>query len=131
MKKKKYNGIYQLKVTLKGIRPPIWRRIQVPETYSFWDLHMAIQDAMCWMDYHLHEFIVPDPGGGERVRIGMPDPEFAFYGSILPEEKQWISDWFSPESKPAEYRYDFGDDWAHTVKLEKILPREEGVDYPR
>ena len=47
--------IYQFKIELDGATPTIWRRIQVPETYSFWDLHVAIQDAMGWLDYHLHE----------------------------------------------------------------------------
>ena len=47
--------IYQFKIELDGATPTIWHRIQVPETYSFWDLHVAIQDAMGWLDYHLHE----------------------------------------------------------------------------
>jgi len=59
--KKKFDRVYQLKITLKGIRPPIWRRIQVPETYTFWDLHVAIQDAMGWEDAHLHEFEMVSP----------------------------------------------------------------------
>ncbi len=130
MKRNTGNQVYQFKVTLRGIRPPIWRRIQVPETYTFWDLHVAIQDAMGWMDYHAHEFIVPDPRGGERVRIGVPDPEYGFQ-TVLPEEKQRISDWFQAEGDPSLYVYDFGDDWEHKVKLEKIVPREEGEDYPR
>lgn len=46
--KKKFNHVYQFKITLAGAKPPIWRRIQVPETYTFWDLHVAIQDAMGW-----------------------------------------------------------------------------------
>ena len=54
--KKKFDQVYQFKITLRDIKPPIWRRIQVPETYTFWDLHVAIQDAMGWSDYHLHEF---------------------------------------------------------------------------
>ena len=53
--KKKFNQVYQFKITLKGIKPPIWRRIQVPKTYTFYDLHVAIQDAMGWYDCHLHE----------------------------------------------------------------------------
>lgn len=44
--------IYQFRATLLGIEPAIWRRIQVPENYSFWDLHMAIQDAMGWLKSH-------------------------------------------------------------------------------
>lgn len=129
MMKTAYERVYQFKITLRGIRPPIWRRIQVPETYSFWDLHVAIQGAMGWMDCHLHEFTMPDARGGGPVRIGTPSAEYGFH-EVLPEERQSISGWFSVEGKPAEYTYDFGDDWVHTVKLEKILPREEGVDYP-
>jgi len=64
--------VYQFKITLKGIKPPIWWRIQVPETYTFWDLHVAIQDAMGWEDYHLHEFEMRHPSTGENVRIGTP-----------------------------------------------------------
>jgi hypothetical protein len=48
--------VYQFKITLLEISPKIWRRIQVPEKYSFWDLHVAIQDAMGWDDMHLHVF---------------------------------------------------------------------------
>ncbi|HPP37607.1 MAG TPA: plasmid pRiA4b ORF-3 family protein, partial [Thermosynergistes sp.] len=50
--KKRFNNVYQFKITLRDIKPPIWRRIQVPETYTFWDLHVAIQDAMGWTDSH-------------------------------------------------------------------------------
>lgn len=116
MNKKKYERVYQFKITLKGLRPPIWRRIQVPETYSLWDLHVAIQDAMGWEDYHLHQFTVIDPS---------TDME------ILPGWKQKIAEWFSMENSVAEYTYDFGDNWEHKVKLEKILPKEADTTYPR
>jgi hypothetical protein len=53
---KKYKNLCQFKITLKHIKPPIWRRILVPETYTFWDLHVAIQDAMGWTASRLHEF---------------------------------------------------------------------------
>ena len=53
---KKNSVVYQFKITLKDTKPPVWRRIQVPGNYTFWDLHVAIQDAMGWTDYHLHEF---------------------------------------------------------------------------
>ena len=46
--------VYQFKITLQGTDPPVWRRILVTENYSFWDLHVAIQDAMGWTDSHLH-----------------------------------------------------------------------------
>jgi hypothetical protein len=130
--KKKFDQVYQFKVTLKGIRPPIWRRIQVPETYTFWDLHVAIQDAMGWEDYHLNNFEIPDPSIDMIVEIGIPSDEAAFYDNeVLPETRRKISKYFSIENKSAIYTYDFGDNWEHNILLEKILPREKNVSYPR
>ena len=60
--------------------------------------------------------------------MGMPDDDSP---SVLPEWKQKIADWFSKEKPKALYTYDFGDDWQHEVKLEKVLPTEENVKYPR
>ena len=128
--KKEFNQVYQFKITLMGVKPPVWRRIQVPETYTFWDLHVAIQDAMGWSDYHLHQFDVINPSTGMKVEIGIPDKEFDLCGEILPGWKQKISDYFSMENRLADYVYDFGDDWEHKIQLEKILPREKNVNYP-
>ena len=128
--KKKFNQVYQFKITLKGIKPPIWRRIQVPETYTFWDLHVAIQDAMGWLDYHLHSFEMVNPSTGMKVEIGIPDEDFEWEVEILPGWEQKIADWFSMENRLANYTYDFGDDWEHKIQLEKILPRDIKVKYP-
>ena len=128
--KKKYDQVYQFKITLKGTKPPIWRRIQVPEMYTFWDLHVAIQDAMGWEDYHLHEFVFTLPIMNIKVRIGIPMKD-DFDETILPDWDQKIADYFSSETPKAEYTYDFGDGWQHDIILEKILPRETGVIYPR
>jgi hypothetical protein len=122
------NNVYQFKITLDGISPPIWRRIQVPGNYTFFDLHVAIQDAMGWLDYHLHSFTITDPRSGEDVELGLPDDESI--GIALPGWEHRISDYFTLENKKAEYAYDFGDDWKHKVVLEKILPAEPGVEYP-
>ena len=69
--------VHQFLIVLSGTDPLVWRRIQVPERYSFWDLHVAIQDAG-WLDYHLHEFQLLDAAEGRVVSIGIPtddDPE--------------------------------------------------------
>ena len=129
--KKGFDRVYQLRIALKYIEPPIWRRIQVPETYSFWDLHVAIQDAMGWVDYHLHEFEMNDPSTGEKRSIGIPDEDAAYWGrEILADQQQMIADWFSMENKVAQYTYDFGDGWEHRIELEKILPRDSSIEYP-
>ena len=70
--KKEYKQVYQFKVTLKGIKTPIWRRIQVPETYTFRDVHVATQDVVGWSDYHLHEFEMVNPSAGLRTLLETP-----------------------------------------------------------
>lgn len=126
--KTEFNQAYQFKISLKGIRPPIWREIQVPESYTFWDLHVAIQDAMGWDDYHLHEFEMTNPSTGSKVNIGIPDEDFE--REILPGWIQKIAGYFSLENRAASYLYDFGDDWEHQIELQKIIPKERGISYP-
>jgi prevent-host-death family protein len=123
--------VYQFKVALKGIQPPIWRRIQVPGNYNFWDLHVAIQDAMGWDDSHFHEFDIHSPNSGHSERIGIPeDEDLGYDDDMIAGWKAYISNYFSLENPKAVYIYDFGDDWEHTVTLEKILKREKGKQYP-
>lgn len=120
---------YQFKITLKHTKPPLWRRIQVPLDYTFWDLHVAIQDAMGWEDCHLHEFEFPNKTISvySKNRIGMKDNEF----DGLDEQKEKISDWFIREKDKATYSYDFGDGWTHEVVFEKILSIDSSVKHPR
>ena len=126
--RRKFNQVYQFKITLKELEPLIWRQIQVPEAYSFWDLHVAIQDAMGWLGYHLHLFTMVNPLIGRKVEIGIPDDEFP--KNVLECWNQKIADYFSIKNNTADYLYDFGDNWEHTVVLEKILTRESGIKYP-
>ena len=74
----------QFKITLKHTKPPIWRRILVPGDLTFWDLHVAIQDAMGWCDCHLHQFEVFDPRKRRVVLIGIPDDETPMGEQTLP-----------------------------------------------
>jgi hypothetical protein len=123
--------VFQIKVTLQGVRPPVWRRLQVPATYSFWDLHVAIQDAMGWLDYHLHQFrVVPAPRH-RSLLIGIPDDD-AFEGDppVLPGWEIPIRKYLSLKRNTASYEYDFGDGWRHRIVLEQVVPRQPGVRYP-
>jgi hypothetical protein len=124
-----FNKVYQFKITLRDIKPPIWRRIQVPENYTFWNLHFAIQDAMGWYDVHLHEFEIKHPISGFAVMIGDPKNSSGF-DKILDEKKQNIDKWFNLENNKAFYLYDFGDNWEHAIILEKILPKDNAITYP-
>lgn len=131
MKKGAYRRVYQFKIILEAFGGPIWRRIQVPETYSFWDLHVAVQDTMGWLDQHLHRFELVDPATGIEVNIGVPYEDFEWQPDILAGWKEKITHYFSEENHKALYFYDyFNDNWEHLVILEKIVPRQTGVRYP-
>jgi Plasmid pRiA4b ORF-3-like protein len=123
--------VYQFKLALVGVEPPIWRRIQVPEDYSFWDLHVALQDAMGWLDYHLHVFRVAGPGADEVEQIGIPDDD-PFEGDkpTLPGWEIPITRHFLRPGTAVPYEYDFGDGWEHELTLEAILPRQAARSIP-
>jgi hypothetical protein len=114
--------IYQLKVTLKDSKPPIWRRILVPADVNLAKLHQILQAAMGWLGGHLHQFIV----GG--VYYGEPHPDFG--DEIENERRVKLSQAASEVKDRFIYEYDFGDSWEHQIVVEKILPAELGVRYP-
>jgi len=80
----------------------------------------------------MHEFYIDNPSSGDGERIGIPDEGDMIFSDeeVLPGWKRNISSYFSMENPKAGYTYDFGDGWDHTIKLEKILPREKGRQYP-
>ena len=124
--------LLRFRVDLVGILPPIWREILVPGGYSFWDLHVAIQDSMGWWDSHLHEFRVPDPVRRTNVLIGIPtgeEPEGS--PEVLPGWKISVVDYLSEPGKRVEYEYDFGDSWIHALTLSGIERRVKGRRYPQ
>jgi hypothetical protein len=122
--------VHQFLVVLTGTDPLVWRRIQVPEKYSFWDLHVAIQDAMGWLDYHLHEFRLLDATEQAVVSIGIPTDDD-------PEDRPVVPGWQVPLAKffdrrnwhapPAMYAYDFGDDWQHVLVHEGFESADEAA----
>lgn len=159
MARLKRDHMLQLKVTLRNIKPSVWRRILVPSSYTFWDLHVAIQDAMGWQDTHLHEFDLEPTWSSQPVSIGVPSDEGDAPGTdslrsdpaqpghapalashdlepaSLPER---LASWDVPlvrfvtlEQRKLSYSYDFGDGWEHNVLLEKVLPFVRGTALPQ
>ena len=122
--------VYQFKINLGDISPTIWRRIQVPRSYSFWDLHVAIQDSMGWLDYHLHAFRFGKRRSKISWEIGIPDDEGFGEIDTLPSWEVPIVEHFHEPGESCNYEYDFGDSWTHEVLLEGILLREKGCRYP-
>jgi len=118
------NDIYQIKVTLKHSKPPIWRRIQVRGDTRLDKLHYILQATMGWWNAHLHQFIV-----GNNTCYGEPHPDYGF--DMRDERKVKLNQIAPGEKSKFVYEYDFGDSWEHVILVEKVLPPEKGVQYPR
>jgi len=106
----------------------------VPDNYTFWDLHVAIQDAMGWQDSHLHKFsVLKDPkdvNSDELVDIGIPEIWFPDVHTI-PGWSVRVRDYLTMATPRSVYEYDFGDSWEHFVDLESIVVRDKKQLYPR
>ena len=105
--------IYQLKITLRNVKPAIWRRLLVPGNLNLQRLHLIIQDAMGWENCHMHSFEV----GGEEY--GVPDPDA--WGPEVHNEKQYTLERLATIKDRFRYTYDFGDSWEHEIVVEKVM----------
>jgi hypothetical protein len=114
---------YQLKITLQGIKPPVWRRVLVDSRSHLDHLHEVIQAAFGWWSYHLHEFDI----GGERY--GVPDPDDHWETPTVDEGFIRL-DAVATEGSSFVYLYDFGDGWDHRVTVEKVLPAPTDTPLP-
>jgi hypothetical protein len=108
---------FQIKITVHGSKPPIWRRIVVPADISLDRLHEVIQTAMGWGNCHLHLFEVDGEEFAGRGPDGFLDPDFDG-----PDEADYRLCDVAGEKDKFNYTYDFGDDWEHDIIVEKIIP---------
>lgn len=111
--------ILQLKIVLNNIHPTIWRRILVPDSATFHELHLIIQAAMGWGNSHLHEFnvndsLIEDPKQAE-------DEERKYFNS----RKTPLSEFLEKEKTKFYYLYDFGDCWEHIISVEKNFKNDK------
>jgi hypothetical protein len=114
--------VYQLKVSLPGSRPPIWRRLEVSGEVTLSRFHAILQIAMGWEDRHLHLFAA----GKTVYRLPLPDLGFP----CKDERKVALREVLTREKERIRYEYDFRDGWEHIIVLEKILPPGSGSKKP-
>ena len=114
--------VYQLKVAMNSIEPIIWRRILVNGDINLYKLHKVLQAVMGWEDYHLHIFNVDD------VTYAIPSPEDPWPRETKNEKRARLNDVVPDELGSLEYVYDLGDNWHHTIVVEKILSSDEGLE---
>jgi hypothetical protein len=123
---KKDRLLYQLKVTVRDIDPPIWRRILVWEDTTLSQLHEILQIVMGWEDCHLHEFRI-----GRRL-YSIPDADDDLYErKVIDERQQELLILLPRVGTSFQYLYDFGDSWHHDLLLEAILLPDSAQQYPR
>ena len=115
--------IYQLKITLKGSKPSIWRRVLIKNDITLSKLHGIIQAVMGWENNHLHIFDIC----GENY--GVADSVFD-YSEVCDEIKYKLNRFKFEEKDKFTYEYDFGDSWEHIITVEKIFPIDTQVKYP-
>ena len=99
-----------LRVTLRDIHPPVWREIDVPDSYALSQLHRCIQLSFNWLDYHLYEFQFkarrfeaadPEAEGEDASRVLLRDLELKRQSALL-------------------YIYDMGDMWRHDIVVRSL-----------
>jgi hypothetical protein len=108
---------YQLKVTITGSKPSIWRRILVPEKITFEQLHETLQAAFCWGGYHLYEFQFPS----QKINVVCNLEESEGYGVFDEIDSTETIDEYILQGFWFKYIYDFGDWWEHRIEIEKIV----------
>jgi len=116
--------VHRVKVSLYGAKPPVWRRLEIPSAMPLSLVHAVLQVAFAWHGYHLHAF---ETVCGE---FGSPDQDDD-WAERQDEATATLAQVAGTERAKVVYSYDFGDDWRHDMVVEKIVPAEQGVAYPR
>ena len=114
--------VYQIKTTLRGTRPPIWRRILVSRNINLAQFHNILQIVMGWTDSHMHQFRVG------KTYYGTPSNELGM--RVKSDKKVRLEEVLKKPKDRMIYEYDFGDSWEHDVVLEKIIPKDQKIKCP-
>jgi hypothetical protein len=122
MATKQLSSIYQIKISLIGAKPPIWRTVLVASDIKLSAFHGVIQAAMGWTNSHLHQFIA------NKKFYGVCDEDFDM--EVEDETQYMLAQLLKKEKDSLIYEYDFGDSWEHNILLEKILPFDAGITLP-
>jgi hypothetical protein len=118
-------SIYQIRVTLRDSRPPIWRRLELSGATSLEKLHRVLQIAFGWTNSHLHQFKVDDDS------YSLPEFELDEYGDEIKNERRAKLGQLSFRTNSSfVYHYDFGDNWIHDIVVEKVFEKKSRVVYP-
>ncbi len=105
----------KLHVSLDEIEPEVWRRLVLPANWNLEQLHLAIQAAFNWWNYHLYEFRIGGLRYGDIELLTEDafddDPRVFNFRDVRLRDFE--------EGAAFAYLYDFGDSWRHTIVIEE------------
>jgi hypothetical protein len=113
MPKPRAKYAYVLTITLLRVAPRVWRKVVVPSSITLTKLHVVLQTAMGWGDYHLHMFETPEGP------FGIPDPDFP--DDTISQARVPLSRFLAEKNDRIRYLYDFGDGWEHEIRLDRVM----------
>ncbi|AUT76513.1 plasmid pRiA4b ORF-3 family protein [Paraburkholderia hospita] len=116
-------SVLQLRISLRGVNPPVWRRLLIPEEITIAQLHHVMQLAMGWNNEHLHRFIIRGwRYGGHR------DGAFQFFDG---PDTLSVAAFGLHEHERFAYLYDFTSWWLHDVRVERRTCNQRARRLPR
>ncbi|MEI2776340.1 MAG: plasmid pRiA4b ORF-3 family protein [Tetrasphaera sp.] len=115
-------AVLRLRVDLVDAEPPIWRSLDVRGDLTLEEVHNIVQAAFGWTDSHLHTFWLGRTRDDRLRTVGAWADEGELDETELREVDVRLDQVLRRRGNKAGYRYDFGDSWDHTLKVEKVLP---------
>lgn len=111
---------FTLRVTLRGIKPAIYRKFCVPSNITLRHLSELLLELMGWADEHLNQFRKGDSYYAPAYQREHEMPVLFGPARNFNQEDYTLSDLLTEKGKSIEWEYDFGDSWYHDVKLSSI-----------
>ncbi len=111
----------RIRITLYDLEPAPWRRVEVPLSMTFMQLHHTIQAAFLWQNSHLWEFDI----AGNRYGLPFeddPDPD-----AVVDAGSVRLTELRDKAITEFLYIYDMGDNWEHLIEVEElfVMPQDK------
>lgn len=116
--------VHRLEVTLRSVKPPVWRRIEVDSDITLDDLSDLLEAAVGWLGGHLHAFDV------DGILYERTDPDEGLSRGARDESVHQLGNVLAEVGTKMRWDYDFGDGWQHDIVVEAIEPADPDAIYP-
>ncbi|MEW5986624.1 MAG: plasmid pRiA4b ORF-3 family protein [Chloroflexota bacterium] len=119
-------AVYQMKVTMRHTRPPIWRRFLIRNDATLYELHLALQVVLGWRNTRLYQFLIDGVSYSDSVTAD----DLGTKWGVQNGEVVHLHELVGGEKAKFLYIYNFGHYWEHELLVERMLPFQNGEQYP-